>query len=161
MKEKYIHGFPVPQIGVGGIVFNDRGAVLMIKRNQKPALGQWSVPGGKLAPGETLQDACRREVNEETGLEIRIGHVVAVVERRIENFHYIIIDFMATLTPEGLKVPRACSDVDEARWIQVKKLEKYDLVEGLEKIIRKAHQSCQEGKSFRLVDPAGRRTDFY
>ena len=89
MQNNNIQSFPVPAIGVGGIVFNNQKQVLMIQRNQPPAMGFWSVPGGKLEPGESLAEACQREIKEETGLDIEVKNIVAVVERRIEGFHYV------------------------------------------------------------------------
>jgi 8-oxo-dGTP diphosphatase len=129
---------PVPAIGVGAVVFDEQRRVLLIRRGARPALGQWSVPGGKLEPGETLAQACRREVLEETALSIEPRSVIAVVERIIEDFHYIIIDFLATPRQPGSPVLRAAADVSEARWVALSALEHYDLVEGLQRVIARA-----------------------
>ncbi len=85
---------PKPGLGVGGVVFNKSGEVLLIKRNQAPACGLWSIPGGRLEPGENLASACVREFYEETSLEVEVKKVIAVVERKLEGFHYIIVDFL-------------------------------------------------------------------
>ncbi|MGR9099744.1 MAG: NUDIX hydrolase [Gammaproteobacteria bacterium] len=153
--------FPQPQIGVGGIIFNAKGEVLMIKRNKKPAIGQWSVPGGCLEAGETLRQACWREVMEETGMDVLIGEVGAVVERRLDGFHYIIIDFVAALKPENPVDPTALSDVSEARWVSIHELDKYDIVAGLKRIIRKIYTALNEGGAVGLKDPFGDGTDFF
>ena len=92
-----IHSLPVPTLAVGGIVFNNQKQILLIQRNQPPAMGFWSIPGGKLEAGESLVEACQREIKEETGLDTRVKNIVAVVERRIEGFHYVIIDYLALL----------------------------------------------------------------
>ena len=126
---------PVPSIGVGGIIFNDRGQVLLIRRNQPPASGFWSIPGGKLEPGESLAEACKREINEETGLDVEATAIVAVVERRIEGYHYVIIDYLALLTNDQVTVPIAQSDAAEAKWVSLGQIPDYALVEGLEEII--------------------------
>ncbi len=88
---------PVPTLGVSGIVFNQKNQILLIRRNQPPAMGFWSIPGGKLEAGESLAEACQREIKEETGLITEVKHIVAVVERRVESFHYVIIDYLAQL----------------------------------------------------------------
>lgn len=137
---------PVPSIGVGGIAFNSHQQVLLIKRNQAPAQGFWSIPGGKLEPGESLIEACRREFYEETNIEVNVKHIVAVVDRRLEGFHYVIIDFSVVLVDENTAVPIAQSDVAEAKWIDLDVLEQYDLVDGLAEIIRRTYKcSVKEG----------------
>ena len=113
MQNNSTQSLPVPAIGVSGIVFNNQKQVLMIQRNQPPAMGFWSIPGGKLEPGESLAEACQREIKEETGLETNVKNIVAIVERRIEGFHYVIIDYLALLTDEENIFPIAQSDVAE------------------------------------------------
>jgi 8-oxo-dGTP diphosphatase len=124
---------------VGGIVFNNQDQVLIIRRNQPPAMGLWSIPGGKLEAGESLADACKREIKEETGLETEIKNIVAVVERRIEGFHYVIIDYLALLADQADPLPIAQSDVSEAKWINLEQLNDYELVIGLAEIIMRTY----------------------
>ena len=131
---------PIPSIGVGGLLINNYRHVLLIKRNQPPAQGLWSIPGGKLEPGETLVEACRREFKEETNLDVDVKQVIAVVERRLEGFHYVIIDFAVQLIDEENCVPTAQSDIAEARWIGLDDLEQYDLVVGLAEIIGRTYE---------------------
>jgi len=126
---------PVPALGVSGIVFNNQYQILLIQRNQPPAMGLWSIPGGKLDPGESLVEACKREIKEETGLDTEVKNIVAVVERRVEGFHYVIIDFIALLAEEENSQPIAQSDVSEAMWVSLEHLIDYELVEGLAEII--------------------------
>ncbi|MFZ2170837.1 MAG: NUDIX hydrolase [Methylococcaceae bacterium] len=139
MQNNSTPSLPVPTLAVGGIVFNNQKQVLMIKRNQPPAMGFWSIPGGKLEPGESLAEACQREIREETGLETDIKNIVAVVERRIEGFHYVIIDFLAILMDETDILPIAQSDVAEARWVSIERLNDYNLVTGLTEIIMQTY----------------------
>jgi len=136
--------FPVPAIGVAGIVFNKHRQVLLIRRNQAPAKGLWSIPGGKLEAGESLSEACRREIKEETGLDTEIKNIVAVVERRVEEFHYVIIDFLAVLADQEDITPIAQSDVDEAKWVELESLAEYELVPGLAGIIERSYR-CHTG----------------
>jgi 8-oxo-dGTP diphosphatase len=124
-----------PRIGVGAIIFDPDDRVLLIRRNTAPALGRWSVPGGKQEAGETLVQACQREVFEETGLAITIGPIVAVVERILDGFHYVIIDFLARTNNTGVYDVYPASDVSDARWVGGGDLRAYDLVEGLAAII--------------------------
>jgi ADP-ribose pyrophosphatase YjhB (NUDIX family) len=152
---------PEPKIGVGGIVFNQRQQVLMIKRNQAPALGLWSIPGGKQEAGESLAEACKREVAEETGLDIEVKHIVAVVERRQEGFHYVIVDFWADLLSEAGAVPIARGDVAEARWLGLDELADFILVEGLLAIIQRAVcLRVQDPSALGLQDYSGDGTDY-
>lgn len=131
---------PVPTLAVGGIVFNNQKQILLIQRNQPPAIGFWSIPGGKLKSGESLVEACHREIDEETGLCIKVKNIVAVVERRVEGFHYVIIDYLALLMDEENRQPVAKSDVSDARWVSLEDLKDYDLVEGLAEIIRRTYK---------------------
>lgn len=87
-----------------------------------------------------MTDACSREVEEETGLAVEARQIVAVVERRIEGFHYIIIDFLACLLGPESQRPRAESDVSDAQWVDLARLGDYPLVEGLEEIIQRSHR---------------------
>ncbi len=91
-------------IGVGAVVLKD-DAVLLIKRGKPPFLGQWSIPGGSLRYGEATEDAARREVREETGVEIRILGLIGVFEAlpRIAPGeaplgHVVLIDYAAEWT---------------------------------------------------------------
>ena len=84
------NNLPVPTLAVGGIVLNNHKQVLLIRRNQPPAMGFWSIPGGKLEPGESLVEACHREIKEETGLHTEIKNIVTVVERRVEGCNGLI-----------------------------------------------------------------------
>jgi 8-oxo-dGTP diphosphatase len=151
---------PIPAIGVGGILFNKHQQVLLIKRNQPPAQGLWSIPGGKLEPGETLVDACRREFYEETNLKVDVKQLVAVVERQLEGFHYVIIDFSVQLIGKDNCMLIAQSDVDEARWIALDDLGQYDLVVGLAEIIRRTYDSLAKGGLVGLHDVDLARMDF-
>ena len=160
---------PIPGIGVGGVLFDNHQQVLLIKRNQPPAQGLWSIPGGRQDPGETLAEACRREFLEETDLEVDVHNILAVVERRLEGFHYVIIDFMVRLSNESKWMPQARSDVAEAKWVKLSDLREYDLVVGLAEIILRAsraqtktgmsglHDINSTGTDYILADPPSDR----
>ena len=154
------HSLPVPALGVGGIVFNKQKQILLIQRNQPPAIGMWSIPGGKLESGESLVEACRREINEETGLDTDVKHIVAVVERHVEGFHYVIIDFLALLADEVNSQPVAKSDVSQSRWVGLEELDAYDLVEGLSEIILRTYKMYNRGYIAGLYDVDATGRDF-
>jgi 8-oxo-dGTP diphosphatase len=108
-----------PQTAVGVIVFRD-DKVLLVKRANRPGQGLWAIPGGRVELGETLKEAARREVKEETGVSISPTepiYVFEVIERDDEGdirFHYVIIDLLAEYL-SGEVNPG--TDASEARWI--------------------------------------------
>jgi 8-oxo-dGTP diphosphatase len=160
VMQNNIHSLPVPTLAVGGIVFNNQKQILLIQRNQPPAMGFWSIPGGKLEAGESLVEACQREIKEETGLDTRVKSIVAVVERRIEGFHYVIIDYLALLVDEGNGQPIAQSDVSEARWVSLEHLIDYDLVEGLTEIILRTYKVHKDDHIAGLYDVGAKGSDY-
>jgi ADP-ribose pyrophosphatase len=113
-----------PQLAVGAVVL-DRGRVLLVQRGQPPAEGQWSIPGGSVMLGETLQEAAERELLEETGVVVQAGEPVwtfDVVERDSAGrviYHYVIVDLEAAYLG-GL--PAAGSDVLDCRWVSPEEL---------------------------------------
>ncbi|MDO9104605.1 MAG: NUDIX domain-containing protein [Methylovulum sp.] len=160
IQDKLTDSYPVPMIGVAGIVFNNQQQVLLIRRNQRPAAGLWSVPGGKLEAGETLVDACRREIQEETGLNVDVKTITAVVERRLEGFHYVIMDFLALPSGEEDNAPVAQSDAADARWVGLENLPDYPLVTGLPEIIMRTFNAYRRGLATGLYDVNGTGADF-
>jgi len=151
---------PVPTLGVSGIVFNNQKQVLLIQRNQPPAMGLWSIPGGKLEAGESLLEACQREIKEETGLDTEVKNIVAVVERRVEGFHYVIIDYLALLVDQENSQPIAQSDVSEARWVNLEHLGDYELVTGLAEIILRTYNVYNGGHIAGLYDVDATGSDY-
>ncbi len=150
---------PTPTIGVAAVILNPQGQVLLIKRDKAPAFGLWSIPGGKQEPGESVKQACEREVLEETGLAVEAKSIIAVVERQIEGFHYLIVDFFAEIDDQQIE-PVAQSDVSAARWVPVAELSQYDLVAGLQRIIQMAERLFQQRQQLGLCDAEGKGTDF-
>jgi ADP-ribose pyrophosphatase YjhB (NUDIX family) len=108
-----------PLIGVGAVVWH-RGRVLLARRARPPRVGQWSIPGGLLEPGETVEAAIRREVLEETGVTIGAVHhvdTVDLVERDAAGAvrtHYVLIDGTALALDERLRPDP--EEVLEAAW---------------------------------------------
>lgn len=135
-----------PVVAVGGIVFDPEGRVLLVERAKPPGVGQWSVPGGRLEGNETLAQAVAREVREETGLVVEVGPLSCVVERMGDDFHYVILDYLArairSISASGDNsaklTPVASSDASAARWVPPDELLKLPLTEGLYVILERA-----------------------
>lgn len=149
---------PLPTISVGAVVINNDGCILLIQRGQPPAEGLWSIPGGKQEPGESLVEACCREVLEETGLSVTVGNILAVVERRREGFHYVIVDFYAAYG--GRDKPQAQSDVRRAGWYALEDIGNKVLVDGLLPILELALRQFRQSNPVGLIDTDGSGIDF-
>ena len=115
-------------VAVGAVVRRS-DELLLVRRGRAPAVGEWSVPGGRVEPGELLMEAVVRELSEETGLRGVCGPLVGWVERISEDHHFVILDFEATVT--GDLTPTAGGDASEARWWPVSEVAALPLVEGL------------------------------
>lgn len=110
---------------VGGIVVHS-GRILLVQRGQQPSVGLWSIPGGRLEPGETTEQGCAREVLEETGLRVEVGALVGTVERAAPGGGvYVIDDHLCAPTP-GDQAVVAGDDAADARWFDRTELEALD-----------------------------------
>ncbi|MGY1693456.1 NUDIX hydrolase [Geodermatophilus sp. SYSU D00766] len=91
---------------MGAVVLDDAGRLLLVRRRNAPGRGLWSVPGGRVEPGESLAAAVTREVREETGLRVRVGAEVGRVQIPGDGVVYDVVDFGCTLTdPRAEPVP--------------------------------------------------------
>jgi ADP-ribose pyrophosphatase YjhB (NUDIX family) len=136
-----------PLLGVGALIFTRagrRGPILLVERGGKPLKGYWSLPGGLVEPGEPLEDAVRREVKEETGLEIQPMRLFEIFQRimrdakgRVE-YHYVLADYVCKVVGGKL---RAGDDVSRAEWARRSELERYRLTEGTLEVIERAFES--------------------
>jgi 8-oxo-dGTP diphosphatase len=135
-----------PVVGVGGVVIAD-GRALLIRRGHPPLEGEWSIPGGKLEVGETLLDAVRRELAEETGIEVRVGDLIEVFERIFPDgegqprYHYVIVDYLCEVIGGSA---RAGSDVTDVAWAEESELPKYSLTPTATRVIKKAFQMARD-----------------
>ena len=145
-----------PVVGVGAVVICD-GKILLEKRKNEPGKGKWSIPGGLVELGESVEQTVIREVEEETGLEVEKPQHIDIVDNitRDENgeikYHFVIIDYFVKLKGGTMK---AMSDAEELRWVPFDEVEKYDLTktfsaffernrEKLEKLSRRSDvKSC-------------------
>lgn len=98
----------------GAIALDARSRLLVVRRGNPPALGSWSLPGGRVEPGEPLEDCVVREVREETGLEVAVIRLVGVVERPFDGGTYRIHDFLVEVRGGDLA---AADDAEDARWM--------------------------------------------
>lgn len=137
-----------PVVAVGGFVFDRDGRVLLVQRGRPPGKGLWTVPGGRLEPGETLVQGVAREVREETGLIVEVGVLACVVEHISDGYHYVILDYLArpiggTLAAApameaGGLIPTAGDDVTAARFVDEAELADLPLTNGLAALIARA-----------------------
>jgi len=112
-----------------GAILTDGELILLIRRGHEPEAGRWSLPGGRIEPGETDQQALVREVREETGLEVTAGRLVGAVDRASPGGRVLAIrDYAATITGGTLA---AGDDADDARWFSTRELPSLPLSTGL------------------------------
>jgi len=145
--------FPdAPRVGVGAVVL-DGPRVLLARRGRPPGQGKWSIPGGLVHLGERLENAVVREVEEESGLRVRVLGFCGVIDRVVREgdavrYHYVIIDYVAESVGGRLQ---AGSDADEVRWVAVDDLSQYDTTDGLAEMIQRARaiQRAATGGSIR------------
>jgi ADP-ribose pyrophosphatase YjhB (NUDIX family) len=146
-----------PLVGIGGVVI-ENGHALLIRRGTEPLLGQWSIPGGTLELGESLQAGVARELREETGLEVRVLDLIEVFDRiypadRTGNspssrprFHYVIVDYLCERISGE---PRAGSDVTDVVYVKEEDLARYDLTETATRVLRAAFALYRERQRVR------------
>ena len=137
-----------PLVGVGAIIL-ERDRVLMAQRGKQPLKGWWSLPGGLLEIGEALTDGLRREVREETGLEVRPLGVLEVFERIMRDpagaleYHYVLIDYICRTAGGTL---RAGDDVCAVEWVRRRDLARLAITEGTPAVIEKAFRERRKYK---------------
>ena len=129
-----------PYVGVGAVIVQD-GRVLIVKRKYDPLAGQWSIPGGAVEIGETLEGCVAREMLEETGLEIEVGPVIEVFDRITRDdvgkvrYHFVLVDYLCW--PAGGHL-QAGSDVADARFVEPSDLGQYQLTTKAMEVIARA-----------------------
>jgi 8-oxo-dGTP diphosphatase len=129
-----------PLLGVGAVVLR-RGKVLLVCRAQEPCKGEWTFPGGLVELGETLREAAEREAYEETGIRIRAGEVLEVVDSLVKGsggrlrFHYSIVDVICKYLSGS---PHAGDDVSEVAWVPIRQALRMPLAGVTARVLRKA-----------------------
>jgi 8-oxo-dGTP diphosphatase len=142
-----------PVVGVGGVVI-ENGRALLIRRGSEPLLGEWSIPGGTLELGESLQQGVARELLEETGLEVQVLDMIEAFDRifldpaaaNAENrtrpkYHYVIVDYLCErLAGEA----QAGSDVTDIAYAAEGELERFHLTTTATRVLHRAFAMDRE-----------------
>jgi 8-oxo-dGTP diphosphatase len=145
-----------PVVGIGGVII-DHGRTLLIRRGSEPLLGEWSIPGGTLELGESLQEGVARELLEETGVEVRVLDLIEVFDRIYlaggssaagikdrPRFHFVIADYLCErLSGE----PRAGSDVTDVAFAREDELQRFHLTETATRVLKKAFAMARARQS--------------
>lgn len=146
-----------PVVGVGGVVI-ENGRALLIRRGSEPLLGQWSIPGGTLELGESLQQGVARELREETGLEVRVLELIEVFDRIFPQdghradearakprFHFVIADYLCERVSGEA---RAGSDVTDVAFAREEELKSYHLTETATRVLQRAFAMARARSGF-------------
>jgi mutator protein MutT len=138
-----------PIVAVGALVLEGE-RVLLVRRGREPLKGEWSLPGGAVELGETLEQAVGREVLEETGLSVETLGIIEVLDRitydgdgRL-NYHYVLIDYHCRVTGGSLC---PASDAEQTAWVSQNELEHFGVAEFTVAVIHKAFQHANAGGS--------------
>jgi 8-oxo-dGTP diphosphatase len=138
-----------PVVGVGGVLI-ENGRTLLIKRGTEPLLGQWSIPGGTLELGESLQEGVAREMLEETGLEVEVREMIEVFDRIFVDpaaakpgpkYHFVIVDYLCRRLGG---TPKAGSDVTDLAFAAEDELENFHLTSTAMRVLRRAFAMHRE-----------------
>ena len=136
-----------PVVGIGGVVI-EKGRALLVRRGCEPLLGEWSIPGGALELGESLEAGVARELLEETGVEVRVLDLIEVFDRiypengaaaseskQRPRFHYVIVDYLCERIAGE---PCAGSDVTDVAFAREEELPQFHLTETATRVLKKA-----------------------
>lgn len=136
MRRKY----PKHPVAAAAVLVRDDDRLLLVRRANAPGKGLWSIPGGLIELGEKAVEAAKREVKEETGLDIEIEQLAHISDNIIRDkrgriaYHYVIVDYLGHVTGGVLK---PTTDIDDARWVEQKNLNQYPLTKTLRSILTK------------------------
>lgn len=144
MKRKYPDR---PVAGVGAIIVHN-GNILLVKRGSDPGKGKWSVPGGLVELGETVQDTVVREVKEECNLDIEVHGLIDVVDNLIPDekgkwqYHFIILDYFAEV--KGECNPIAGSDIQTLKWVPLEEAKNMELTQVFREFLERNWEILQQ-----------------
>ena len=128
-----------PVVGIGAVIVQDE-KILLIKRGSEPGRGKWSIPGGVVELGETLEKAVVREVKEETNLDVEVVRLIDAVDNILGDshgklrFHFVILDYLTKLKGGTLQ---PSSDVLDTKWVRMDEAEDYDLTKTFRAFLRR------------------------
>ena len=138
---------------MGALIFRGpgkRGPILLVERGRHPLKGYWSLPGGLVETGETLDEAVRREILEETGLRVKPVEMFGIFERVMKDargraeYHYVLIDYICKVTGGKLQ---AGDDVANVEWVRRERLDDYQMTEGTRAAIERAYSGAGRKRS--------------
>jgi ADP-ribose pyrophosphatase YjhB (NUDIX family) len=139
-----------PIVGIGVIIVTE-GKIVLIKRGNEPSKGKWTIPGGLVELGETVENAVIREAKEETCLDVEDPQLIDVVgnvdldEQGKVKYHYVIIDYFVHVKGGSI---RAASDAVELRWVPFDEVEKYDLTASFRVFFRQNRKRLEKTNSY-------------
>jgi 8-oxo-dGTP diphosphatase len=134
---------------VGALIF-EGDSILLVERAGEPLKGYWSLPGGLVETGESIEDAVRREVREETGLLVELLSRFDIFERIMRDaegraeYHYVLVDYICRVVGG---TPCAGDDVSRLEWVKRPELRDYRLTEGTLEAIERAFLNVRNGSS--------------
>jgi 8-oxo-dGTP diphosphatase len=140
-----------PIVGIGSVIIKD-GKIALIKRGNEPSKGKWTIPGGLVEVGESLEVAVVRETKEEVCLEVENPLLLDVVdnvdldEHGKVKYHYVIIDYLVQVISGTI---RAASDAEELRWVNFNEVEDYNLTASFRLFFRRNREKLERANSFR------------
>ncbi len=135
-----------PFVGVGAVIV-DGEKIVLVRRRTEPLRGHWSLPGGAVEVGETLEACVAREMLEETGLDVEVGPVIEVFDRITRDddgrvqYHYVLVDYLCWPVGGALQ---AGTDVDDAVLVAPDDLERYGLTPKAVAVIARALELARE-----------------
>jgi len=140
-----------PVVGIGAVIIQD-GKIALIKRGNEPSKGKWTIPGGLVELGESLEAAVIRETEEEVCLEVENPTLIGVVdnvdldEQGKVKYHYVIIDYLVHVKSG---VIQAASDAEELRWVHFDEVENYNLTASFRLFFRQSKEKLEKSNSYR------------
>jgi len=139
-----------PIVGIGVVIVRDCKIVL-IKRGNEPSKGKWTIPGGLVELGESVEEAVIREAKEETCLDVEEPQLIDVVgnvdldeDDRIK-YHYVIIDYLVHVKSGNIQ---AASDATELRWVPFEEVEDYNLTSSFRVFFRQNREKLEKANSY-------------
>lgn len=142
-----------PIVGVAAVIFVEQ-AVLLVRRNQEPAKGEWSLPGGAVELGETLVEALRREIREEVSIKIQIGGLIGVFDRIYRDpqtrvkYHYVLVDYWGWMDSGR---PSPATDISAIRLVPIEDVRALEIDLELKETILEAIRIRKQTSPARLT----------